>query len=79
MITSSRLILTEILFQESERMEVEGTEFSYFDLKKGEKLDYRLVAEPKAERDDMLNISTSASKAIKVSKRQCGLKEGCDF
>lgn len=47
--TSSNILFTEFVFQNSERIEVEAIEYSYFDLKKGEKLDYLLVQEPKAE------------------------------
>ena len=71
--------MVDLRLSDKEVAEVEGTEHSYFDLKKGEKVEYKLIEEPDAEDEDVVHIYPSDDKKIKLNETSCKLKPGCLF
>ena len=56
---------------------MEPGEVSFFDLKKGEKLSYKLTKIKDVENEDKVKIFLFNDKKINSTKTECNIDEGC--
>lgn len=76
---SEHYLIAAMRFVATDTHEVEITEESYFDLKKGDKINYKLVPLDKEEKNiQTVNFFLSDPNKFKLSRDSCE-RTGCDF
>lgn len=61
------------------RQEIEAGEISYFHIRNGQKLLYKVPAEAEASDDKKVYIYVSNKTALAVNATECKVKSGCEF
>jgi hypothetical protein len=72
------ILVLSMNFVASETQEVKLSEVSYFALKKGEKVNYKLLGQEKSYSKKTV-ISSSDHSKFATSRKQCATKIGCEF
>jgi hypothetical protein len=73
------ILVLNMNFVASESQEVKFGEASYFALKKGEKINYKLLGETGEESYSKTVIYSSDQSKFATSLKQCATKIGCEF